>query len=201
MGNDFGKGANRLAIAAMANVTHFEKRELLALQRKFMELAQREGNPTLITRGEFRESLEVVGIVESDAEILDRLFTMVDKTGDDQIPFREFVVGLAPLITGDAADKIQFSFELYDLDGTGQLQQQEMIDVLTSQNNTASYFGDPVMSKEQIEQLGEDVFREADVSQTGTVNYRDYITAVTNHPVLQQFVAGGGTVRFGTSMK
>jgi hypothetical protein len=51
MGNDLGKGANRMAIAAMANVTNFEKKELLALQRKFKVLAEREVSPWLITAG------------------------------------------------------------------------------------------------------------------------------------------------------
>ena len=90
-----------MAIAAMANVTQFEKRELLALQRKFSDFASREGNPHTITRSEFREALESVGVTESDTEILDRLFTMFDKTGDDQVNVREFVVGVCPLITGE----------------------------------------------------------------------------------------------------
>ena len=143
MGNDIGKGANRMAIAAMANVTQFEKRELLALQRKFSDLAAREGNPNTITRAEFREALEIVGVTESDTEILDRLFTMFDKTGDDQVNFREFIVGISPLITGDVVSKLNFSFELYDLDGTGQIRPNEMSFILFSMNATASYFGDP----------------------------------------------------------
>lgn len=32
MGNDMGRSANRMAIGAMANATHFEKKELLTLQ-------------------------------------------------------------------------------------------------------------------------------------------------------------------------
>lgn len=32
MGNDMGRSANRMAIGAMANATHFEKKELLLLQ-------------------------------------------------------------------------------------------------------------------------------------------------------------------------
>lgn len=42
MGNDLGKGATRMAIAAMANVTNFEKKELTSLQKKFKQLAERE---------------------------------------------------------------------------------------------------------------------------------------------------------------
>eukprot|EP00638_Chattonella_subsalsa_P017184 CAMPEP_0117850326 /NCGR_PEP_ID=MMETSP0949-20121206/21614_1 /TAXON_ID=44440 /ORGANISM="Chattonella subsalsa, Strain CCMP2191" /LENGTH=164 /DNA_ID=CAMNT_0005697685 /DNA_START=47 /DNA_END=542 /DNA_ORIENTATION=+ len=161
MGNDFGKGANRLAISAMANVTHFEKKK-------------------------------------SDAEILDRLFTMVDRTGDDQIFFRDFIVGVAPLITGDLMEKLQFSFELYDMDSTGQIKKDEMTTILGAMNSTASYFGDPVMTKDEIEQLVEDVFREADANQSGTLSYAEYLTAVANHQILTQFINGQGSVRYGS---
>jgi hypothetical protein len=122
MGNDLGKGATRMAIAAMANVTNFEKKELTSLQKKFKQLAEREvgncchmdifgalearapapiahgvlpawslvltrssfrtntralptpdvcqGNPSIISRNDFREALEDVSIAESDSEIL-----------------------------------------------------------------------------------------------------------------------------------
>ncbi|CAN0000618.1 unnamed protein product, partial [Choristocarpus tenellus] len=107
MGNELGKSSNRMAIAAMANATHFGKEELLQLQKKFFELAQREGNPFTITRVEFLEALELVGIVESDHEIIDRLFSMFDKTGNDQISWKEFVVGLAPLCHGTVQEKLK----------------------------------------------------------------------------------------------
>lgn len=75
-------------------------------QHKFVELAQAQGNPFTITRAEFREALELVGIMESDTEILDRLFSMFDKTGNDQINYREFIGGLAPLCHGSVEDKL-----------------------------------------------------------------------------------------------
>eukprot|EP00968_Pinguiococcus_pyrenoidosus_P023095 scaffold3541_cov252-Pinguiococcus_pyrenoidosus.AAC.9 len=143
----------------------------MSLQKKFCELARRQGNPNTITSEEFEEALSAVGIHESDAEILNRLFIMLegkmqrsarasihlliekDKAGDDQINFREFVVGIAPLITGDVMDKLSFAFNLYDLEGNNRITQAEMLFVLTSINSTASYFGDPVMTAEQIEEV------------------------------------------------
>ena len=52
------------------------------------------------------EALELVSIRETDAEILDRLFSMFDKTGNDQINYKEFVVGLAPLCDGTIEEKL-----------------------------------------------------------------------------------------------
>ena len=140
----------------------------------------------------------VKGVTESDTEILDRLFTMFDKTGDDQVNFREFVVGISPLITGDVVSKLNFSFELYDLDGTGQIRPNEMSFILSSMNATASYFGDPVMTSDQIESLVDDIFKTADSSGTGTLSYSEYMTAVAEHPVLVSFITGAGSVRYGS---
>ena len=44
---------------------------------------------------------------------------MLDKTGDQQINYREFLCGIAPLVTGEVKEKLNFSFELYDVDGNG----------------------------------------------------------------------------------
>jgi Ca2+-binding EF-hand superfamily protein len=138
MGNQVGKGANRMAIAAMSNVTHIEKRELSSLQNKLREVALREGNPTTVTRTEFTECINAVGINQNDADILDRLFTMFDKTGDDVIGYREFVVGISPLISGTPAEKLEFAFRLYDLEGSGNIKQIELFTILSNINRVAS---------------------------------------------------------------
>lgn len=127
-----------MAIAAMSNVTHVEKRELLALQDKFKELATREGNPNTINRAEFTEALNFVGINQNDSDIFDRLFTMYDKTGDDVIIFREFLAGVAPLISGSPAEKIEFAFKLFDLEGRNVIRSNAMVNVLSNMNRVAS---------------------------------------------------------------
>ena len=161
MGNDMGKGSRNMYIAAMANVTSFEKKELVQLQKQFLELAKREGNPNTITRAEFRQALEAVAIEESDTEILDRLFTMFDRMSDNQINFREFIVGVSPLARGSVQEKLHFSFQLYDVDGTGQIKPAEMNFVLSSMNNVSSWFGDAAMTSEQIDKLVEEVWPRA----------------------------------------
>jgi len=189
-----------MAISAMANVTSIEKRELQLMQTQFMEIAQRQGNPHTITKDEFSEALEGCGIVEADHEILERLFIMLDKTGDQQINFREFICGIAPLITGDVTVKMNFAFELYDMDGTGVVKKPEMIFILRAMNDTASYFGDPVMSQEQIGTLVDEIFEKYDEEEGAAgLSYKDFMDAVTQHPILVSFVKGEGPVRYGQS--
>lgn len=127
-----------MAIAAMSNVTHVEKRELLSLQEKFKELATRDGNPNSINRAEFTEALSFVGINQNDSDIFDRLFTMYDKTGDDVILYREFLCGVSPLISGSPAEKIEFAFKMYDTDGKNVIRSNAMVNVLSNMNRVAS---------------------------------------------------------------
>lgn len=201
MGNQIGKGANRMAIAAMSNVTHLEKRELAALQSKFREIGHRSGNPNMINRVEFSEALNMVGINQNDADILDRLFTMYDKTGDDTINYREFIVGIAPLISGTHVEKIDFAMRLYDLEGTSYLKASEMVNVLSQMNKVASYFGDPVMTEEQVASVLVDVVDMAGGNSDGlnmALHYSEYVKIIGEHPVVNSFISGGGTVQYGS---
>jgi len=189
-----------MAIAAMANVTSMEKRELLQMQKAFVEISQRQGNPSTIAKDEFHEALEGCGIVESDGEILDRLFIMLDKTGDQQINYREFLCGLAPLITGDVSEKLTFAFELYDIDGLSVVKKAEMTFILRAMNDTASYFGDPVMSQDQIQVLVDEVYEKFDDEENPQgVNYRECMSAIVQHPVVHSFTKAEGPVRYGQS--
>mmetsp|Transcript_17756 Transcript_17756/g.46473 ORF Transcript_17756/g.46473 Transcript_17756/m.46473 type:complete len:222 (-) Transcript_17756:111-776(-) len=140
------------------------------MQKSFMEIAQRQGNPNTLTKDEFAEALEGVGIVESDSEILDRLFIMLDKTGDQQINFREFICGIAPLITGTVSEKLSFAFELYDMDGSGVVKKAEMNFILRAMNDTASYFGDPVMTQDQIAILVDEIYEKFGESRASSLS-------------------------------
>ena len=200
MGNQIGKGANRMAIAAMSNVTHVEKREIAALQSKFKDIASRAGNPTIINRTEFTECLNIVGINPNDADILDKLFTMYDKTGDDQILWKDFIVGIAPLISGTHTDKIDFALRLYDVEGTSNLRGVDIINVLSQMNRVASYFGDPVMTEEQVVTIVTDILDiggNATEALATSLHYPDYVKLIADHPIVNSFIVGGGTVQYG----
>lgn len=49
-------------------------------------------------RNQFQQALEAVGIMESDAELLDILFSHMDRDDNDNVDFHEFVVSCSPMI-------------------------------------------------------------------------------------------------------
>jgi Ca2+-binding EF-hand superfamily protein len=202
MGNQIGAGGTRMAIAAMANVTHIEKREVAALLSKFREYGAREGNPNMIRRAQFSECLGLVGINQNDADIFDRLFTMYDKTGDDQIVFKDFIMGICPLVSGSHTEKIEFAFRLYDTEETTLLRANDLINILSQMNRVASYFGDPVMTEDQVASVILDVVDLAGLSADGlsaSLSYQEYVKVIADHPIVQTFISGGGSVMYGVS--
>ena len=65
-----------------------------------------------------QEALEGIGIVESDNEILDRLFIMLDKTGDQQINFREVCRILSWGNGGGSVNSISFPVIWHEVTNT-----------------------------------------------------------------------------------
>ena len=226
MGNTLSEGASPMAISAMSNYTHCEKHELGRLRDAFQEIAGRRGNPMTISRSELAEVIQQSGIVESDAEVLDRLFTMFEyvdiplcnvariilhhpfhpsiylnahsKTGDDAIYYREFSAGLSPLISADVKEKVDFAMQMYDVDTTGTLKIDEIVKLLSAINRTASYFGDPCLTEQQVIDLTEESFNAEGGGVKGKdYAYSDYINAILDHPNFIIFVTGKGEARYG----
>ena len=85
--------------------------ELDKLKVKFMELAAATpDNPNTITEAQLQEALAAVGITESDTGLLDKVFSLMDKTQDGQVFFTDFVVCCSHMLTGDVKEKLNFSF-------------------------------------------------------------------------------------------
>ena len=119
-----GAGTTEMVLSNLEHSTAFDKSELKVLQNKFVELAQKQGNPNTITEEEFREALGAIGIIESDQIILHQLFGVMDKEHDNQINFKNFVTCASVMVSGNIKEKLNFSFELYCGDGMQEVSKQ-----------------------------------------------------------------------------
>jgi Ca2+-binding EF-hand superfamily protein len=196
MGNQNGKAASKMAISAMSNVTHIEKRELQALRLRFKELSKANDE---ITRKEFSDALIYIGINPNDADILDKLFTMFDKVGNDQVNWKDYLVGVSPLITGDFQEKISVALSLYDVNDELLLSGSDILTVLRQMNMVSSYFGDAVLSEEQLVRIVDESLNSTDRTSVlqQSFPYKDYIDIISKHENVQIFLAGEGTMFYG----
>ena len=75
-----------------------------------------------------------------------------------------------------------------------------MLNALSQMNKVASYFGDPVMAEEQIQSVVGDMLDVAGGAAEGLVaqlHYSDYVKMIGDHPMVNTFLVGGGTVQYG----
>lgn len=74
------------------------------LKRK-QQQRRRRREPDLSYRA-FKQAMEDADLYISDRAILDRMFTLMDKTGDDVIHAQSFSIGMALLLPGDLVIKL-----------------------------------------------------------------------------------------------
>lgn len=193
-----------MAISAMAEHMKITKAQLLELRDACLAytVTGEGGDPSLstISRRDFHKAMSEAAVPKSDREILDGLFTMWDKVGDERADTMLFITGISPLASVlDINTKLQFSFQVYDIDRSGVLTPGDMESVFAAVNATASYLGDAVMTSQQIEIVVEDVFKSPTSAMTkDTIIFDDHIDEIASHPCVLQFASGGGAMRYGS---
>ncbi|KAH8075696.1 protein serine/threonine phosphatase [Aureococcus anophagefferens] len=167
-------GARQMVLYSLSRKTHFEKGELSKLHVKFRELAAKEGNPYTITLADFQEALTFVGIDESDGTLLAAVFKQMDLTDSGvetgQVNFSQFCAVCSSMLSGPMEEKLDFSFALYDTNGTGLVEKTGM----------------------ECTELVDTIFKEHDTDGTGSLSYKQYMSAIVANPILTSFVSGQG---------
>ena len=149
-------------------------------------------SPHHVSKAQFDEALKTVAFAANDAQILMRLFTMTDKLGDDQVDIKDFCVTVSVLVAGSVAERLAFAFELFDIDGTGQMDREAVARVMDTMNAAAGYFGDNPMAPADQATLADDIFLKADTDDDGALTYKDYTRAMGAHPLVVTWMAGTG---------
>jgi len=110
---------------------------------------------------------------------VDRIFTLFDENDDKVINFREFLCGLSVFCKkGTLEEKLRFSFNVYDVDGDGNISRNELHMMLK-----ASLFENHMdLSEDQMVALVDATFAEADLNGDGLISYDEYRVMVDKHP-------------------
>jgi len=104
--------------------THFDQKELKAMYKQF----KKETPSGSINKQEFKEVMKQMGVVDSFLQ--DLIFNVFDENKDGTINFQEFVTALSVMTRGDPNEKLEFAFAMYDLDGNGFIDKDEMAQIM-----------------------------------------------------------------------
>ena len=94
------------------------------MYNQFRSISVIESDVNGITKDTFEKCLGPVGLEKN--LITDRIFCLFDSNKDELIDFYEFVRGLSILSKGTLQERIQASFQGYDLNGNGYISRNEL---------------------------------------------------------------------------
>lgn len=136
--------------------------------------------PKGFNRNEFREILHKTFNMTEDL-LMDRVFKAFDKNSDALIDDFEWVEGLAIFLRGDLEDKINYSFNVYDLNGDGFVSREEMFQMLKTCIVRQPTEEDP---DEGVKDLVELAIKKMDLDHDSRLSKTDFHDSVIKEPLL-----------------
>ncbi|XP_042399252.1 calcineurin B-like protein 1 isoform X3 [Zingiber officinale] len=115
--------------------------------------------------------------------LANRLFDLFDAKQKGVIDFGDFVRALNVFHPNAAhEDKVDFSFKLYDLDGTGFIERKEVKKLLIALLSESEM----KLSDETLEIILDKTFQDADGNQDGKIDKKDWENLVSGNPSLMK---------------
>ena len=116
-----------MCVSVISQVYQSNRSELLALRKRAVR-----GGRKAVDREAWEAAEVASSIDDSDRDINERLFTLYDKRGNNEVQAKEFLAGLATIVNATLEERLHMAFELCDDKGTGFLTQPEVMSALIS---------------------------------------------------------------------
>ncbi|KAM9832254.1 guanylyl cyclase-activating protein 2-like [Neosynchiropus ocellatus] len=123
--------------------------------------------------------------MEEESAYLDNVFRSFDTNQDGKLDFMEYVAAVHLVLRGKLEDKLKWSFKVYDGDGNGCLEKEEVTRILKIINKIKRHH-DPDLS-ENVDDICDRIFSILDKNQDCEISLEEFMEGAKKDPwVLDQ---------------
>ncbi len=139
------------------------------LRETFLKLSDGEGH---VNRYKFSEGLKSLGI--TNELLIEQNWNAFDDDRDGRVSIAEFLAAIAIMSHGTLQQKLRFVFNMYDADGNGTLDKEELLQIFrVSTSLKGEYVPLP-----QLRRMVEDTLREIDLNGDGKLDFPEFELAI-----------------------
>lgn len=103
------------------------------------------------------------------------VFNTFDQDRSGTISFEEFVLGLSLLLRGTLLEKLEWTFNLYDINGDGVITSDEMYSIVLAVYDIVGKYAEPKIEEHTIREHVDNVFRKMDINKDGVITLDEFI--------------------------
>ncbi|XP_077351065.1 A-type potassium channel modulatory protein KCNIP2-like isoform X2 [Festucalex cinctus] len=151
--------------------TKFTKKELQVLYRGFKNEC-----PSGVVNEENFKNIYSQFFPQGDSSTYAHfLFEAFDTDKNGSVSFEDFVFGLSIILRGTINDRLNWAFNLYDLNKDGCITKDEMLDIMKSIYDMMGKYTYPTMQDDAPREHVENFFQKMDRNKDGVVTIEEFI--------------------------
>ena len=144
----------------------------------------------LITMEEFKTMYTILFPNGDASGFAEHVFSTFDANGDHSIDFKEFLCAMSITSRGKTDEKLEWVFNMYDMDRDGFITQREMLGIITSMSKMVGVIK-KMPDDEFIMKMPDDefvisrmkkIFRQMDTDRNGQVSLHEFIEGARDDP-------------------
>uniref|UniRef100_UPI003AAD2D4A A-type potassium channel modulatory protein KCNIP2-like isoform X7 n=1 Tax=Centroberyx gerrardi TaxID=166262 RepID=UPI003AAD2D4A len=159
--------------------TNFNKKELQVLYRGFKNVTVGrlpQECPSGVVNEETFKHIYSQFFPQGDSSMYAHfLFEAFDTHNNGSVCFEDFVMGLSIILRGSITDKLNWAFNLYDLNKDGCITKEEMTDIMCSIYDMMGKYTYPCMKDNAPKEHVDNFFRKMDKNNDGVVTIEEFL--------------------------
>ncbi|KAM9827210.1 A-type potassium channel modulatory protein KCNIP1 [Neosynchiropus ocellatus] len=156
--------------------TRFSRKELQILYRGFKNEC-----PSGVVNEDTFKDIYAQFFPQGDASTYAHfLFSAFDTQHNGSVSFEDFVLGLSILLRGSIQEKLNWAFNLYDINKDGYITKEEMLDIMKAIYDMMGKCTYPVLKEETPRQHVDIFFQKMDKNKDGVVTMDEFIDSCQN---------------------